>query len=222
VFRLSFLRREAAPKLKREQHLVGERIIVRPLRRQDLNQMQAWPPFTGPMSQNWNLYWEGEAEMDHWYMRRSQDPSYLMYVVTLKNEGQVIGRLSLRHIHVGESAVLGIAFGSQWVSQGYGTEALLLFAPYYFDTLGFHVLLLDVVATNERAIRCYEKCGFTHTGSRYQPVEAGEDLSFLRQPEFAALDRFFTKRQGRYWVLFHDMKLERADLQAGGKANPLP
>jgi RimJ/RimL family protein N-acetyltransferase len=194
--------------------LVGNRIIIRPLQRQDLDQMQAWPPFTGPMSQNWNLYWDGAAEMDHWYMRRSQDPSYLMYAVLLKDGERVIGRLSLRHIRPGESSVLGIAFSSDWVSKGYGTETLLLFAPYYFDVLDFRVLFLDVAATNERAIRCYEKCGFAYAGSRYQPVGPGEDLAFLRQPEFAELNRYFTRKQGRYWVLFHDMKLERADLGA--------
>jgi diamine N-acetyltransferase len=218
VLRLDFLRRRGGVRPKRDMRLVGERIIIRPLRRDDLNQMQAWPPFTGPMSASWNLYWEGAAEMDHWFMRRSQDPSYLAFAATLKN-GQVIGRLSLRHIHAGESAVLGIAFGSPWVSRGYGSEALRLLAPYYFDTLGFRVLLLDVAATNERAIRCYENCGFVQTGSRYQPVDPGEDLSFLQQPEFAEMNRHFQQRQGKYWVLFYDMELERSEFKERAKAN---
>jgi RimJ/RimL family protein N-acetyltransferase len=217
VLRLDFLRRRGGVRPKRDMRLVGERVIIRPLRRDDLDQMQAWPPFTGPMSASWNLYWNDAAEMDHWFMRRSHDPSYLVFAVTLKN-GQVIGRLSLRHIHTGESAVLGIAFGSPWVSRGYGTEALSLLAPYYFDTLGFRVLLLDVAATNERAIRCYENCGFVHAGSRYQPVEPSEDLSFLQKPEFAEMNRHFQQRQGKYWVLFYDMKLERNEFEERVKA----
>ena len=92
--------------------------------------------------------------------------------------------------------------------------------PYYFDTLGFQTLLLDVAATNERAIRCYENCGFVSAGSRYQPVEPGEDLSFLQQPDFAELSHYFQQRQGRYWVLFYDMKLERNALDRGERKSP--
>ncbi len=211
------LRKETTRSAKTERWLEGERLIIRRMVRGDLEQMQRWRPFREPLSLTWNLYWESKAQMDHWLERRSQDPSYRMYTITLR-DGRVIGRLSLRHIRPGESAVLGISLGADWVGQGYGTEAITVFAPYYFDVLGFRVLWLDVAATNQRAIRCYEKCGFVHAGSRYQPVDSGEDLSFLQKPEYAHLRQFFTRKWGRYWLLFHDMKLERDDLNGQEKA----
>lgn len=195
-----------------QEPLRSKRLTISKMVRGDLDQMQRWKPFTEPLSLTWNLQWHSRAEMDHWFMRRSEDPGYLMYAVKLHN-GQLIGRLSLRHIHPYESSVLGIAFGSDWVGHGYGTEALRLFAPYYFDVLGFRVLLLDVAANNERAIRCYENVGFVHAGGRYQPVEYDEDLSFLEKPEYVEAKRYFQKRQDRYWLLYHDMKLERKDLR---------
>lgn len=217
------LQQKVRESARSSEALEGERVIIRRMVRADLDQMQRWRPFTDPLSLTWNLNWENKAQMDHWFERRSQDPGYRMYVITLRDgddcgAGAVIGRLSLRHIRPGESAVLGIVLGADWVSQGYGTDALSLFAPHYFDVLGFRVLWLDVAATNQRAICCYEKCGFVYTGSRYQPVEPDEDLSFLQKAEYAHWQQFFKRRWGRYRLLFHDMKLERDTLPSGGNA----
>ncbi len=199
--------------IKEDVELVGERIIVRPMVRSDLDQMQRWRTFDEPLSQTWNLTWHTRGEMERWFNRRAQDPTYLLYAVTL-HDGRLIGRLSLRHVRPGDSAVLGISFDADWIDQGYGTETLRLFTPYYFEKLGFRVLWLDVAATNLRAIRCYEKCGFVRTGGRYQPIPLEEDLSFLEEPENAPLRRYFKTRLGRTWLLFHDMKLEPHNCKA--------
>jgi len=73
-----------------------------------------------------------------------------------------------------------------------------------------------VAATNRRAIRCYEKCGFVRTGGRYQPIPLEEDLSFLDEPENAPLRRYIKMRLGRPWLLFYDMKLEPHNCKAMG------
>lgn len=186
------------------------RLVIRDMVREDLDQILTWRPFEDPLEASWNLQWRDRQEMDRWFEQHVCDPSCRMYVVTLR-EGQVIGRLSLRQIHHPESAVLGIAFGADWVNQGYGTEALRAFARYYFDEMGFHTLLLDVAATNTRAVRCYEKCGFVKIAERHQPATWWE-ARVAQRPENAHLRCYLKRQFGRYWLLFYDMKLERQDL----------
>jgi len=48
--------------------------------------------------------------------------------------------------------------------RGIGTEAVRRVLAYGFDELGLHRVSLRVLASNIRAIRCYEKCGFRVEG----------------------------------------------------------
>jgi len=50
--------------------------------------------------------------------------------------------------------------------QGMGSEATQLILQYGFDVLGLHRIELEVYAFNSRAIRSYEKVGFTREGIR--------------------------------------------------------
>lgn len=58
-------------------------------------------------------------------------------------------------------AWLGIGIGDPaYRSRGYGTDAMRLLVGYGFRELDLHRITLSVLATNPRAIRCYEKVGF--------------------------------------------------------------
>ena len=48
--------------------------------------------------------------------------------------------------------------------RGYGTEAVRVLARHLFEERGHHRLTIDPSATNERAIRAYEKVGFRPVG----------------------------------------------------------
>jgi RimJ/RimL family protein N-acetyltransferase len=50
------------------------------------------------------------------------------------------------------------------LGKGYGTEAIRLVLAHAFGALGLHRIGLRVLAYNERAIRCYQKCGFVIEG----------------------------------------------------------
>jgi RimJ/RimL family protein N-acetyltransferase len=49
-------------------------------------------------------------------------------------------------------------------SRGYGSDALGILMRLVFDRLGLYRLGLRVAASNERAIRCYERAGFRREG----------------------------------------------------------
>lgn len=60
---------------------------------------------------------------------------------------------------------LGIRIGDRnYWDKGYGTEAVNILVHYWLHMMGVGRIWLKVLPTNIRAIRCYEKCGFAHSG----------------------------------------------------------
>ena len=51
------------------------------------------------------------------------------------------------------------------LSQGLGEEAIGLFLKVCFEELNLHRVGLRVLRSNERGMRCYEKCGFKKEGA---------------------------------------------------------
>jgi len=192
--------------------LRGEKVIIRPMVREDVDKMGAWRPLTDPLDSLWN----GPSRSSDSHIRfqaQADDPSRRWYAVE-DLAGRLIGRLSLRRISRRKSALLGITLGGDYVGQGYGSDAIRTFLGYYFRELGFEMLCLDVAAPNKRAVRCYEKCGFKHIGSHYQGAGSDGRLAFLKDEKYRDVRRFFKKKRGRNVVLFYDMKIEKGDLES--------
>ena len=115
----------------------------------------------------------------------------------------------MRQIKGRESSRLGIGFGTDFCGQGYGTEALRIFLRYYFLDLGFRKMVLDVSAINQRAVRCYEQCGFERVGTHFQYMGQDRDVTFIKQKPYRHLSRFVQRRGRRNYMLAYDMVLER-------------
>jgi len=191
--------------------LRGEKVIIRPMVREDVEKMRAWRPFTDPLDALLNGS-QHRSDLSIWFQQQANDPSRRWYAIE-DFAGHLIGRLSLRHIVERKSARLGITLSPDYLGQGYGTDAIRTFLAYYFRELGFEVLYLDVAAPNRRAIRCYEKCGFKRIGSHYRGIGSDKRLAFLRDEKYRDIRRFFKKRWGRNTVLFYDMKIEKKDFR---------
>jgi RimJ/RimL family protein N-acetyltransferase len=128
--------------------------------------------------------------------------------------GQPIGSLTLREIKGRESSRLGITLGSDHVGQGYGTEALRLFLEYYFETMGFARMLLDVSATNLRAVRSYRALGFQEESKHYRSAGHSSFRVLRTEPRYQHLRPFFRRLGTMYQVLFYDMSLTRDEWRA--------
>lgn len=197
--------------------LKGPRVTIRLLRKEDLDVMSAWEPFEDPVDRLFDWPRRSPAENAFWFSELQRDKTRLYCAVD--NESQtLIGRISLREIFGRHSARLGIGFGRDYVSQGYGTETLRLFLDHYFDKMGFDRIVLDVAAVNKRAIACYERCGFTYTGSHYQYAGQGPDMAFLQEEQYREVRRFFSRRDHGHWMLAYDMVLEKEDWLAQQEA----
>ena len=92
-------------------------------------------------------------------------------IVNLEDD-KLIGTVGLEQIHwVERSAVLGIFIGDKdFRSNGYGTEAIKLLLEYGFKYLNLHSIRLDLLSVNERAHKCYLKCGFKDTGASREEI----------------------------------------------------
>ena len=134
--------------------LTGPRVTIRPLRKRDLDTMSSWATFDDPLYRLFDWPRRPAMENGMWFAELMRDRTRVYYAVEDERH-TLIGRISLRDIRGRQSARLGIGFGTDFVSQGYGSEALRVFLRYYFGELGFRRLVLDVSAINLRAIRCY-------------------------------------------------------------------
>ena len=79
-----------------------------------------------------------------------------------------IGTIGLHRIDwISRVATLGISIGekSHW-GGGHGTEAMMLLLQYAFVRSNLRKIELDVHMFNERAIRCYQRCGFVLEGRK--------------------------------------------------------
>ena len=80
--------------------------------------------------------------------------------------GRAVGVARLSHVDTRDeraSYAVGI-HDPELLGQGLGTEVTQLVLAHAFETLELHRVDLRVLTYNERAIRCYEKCGFRHEG----------------------------------------------------------
>lgn len=190
--------------------LQGPRITIRPTKRADLSAMMRWRPFADPLYQPFDFPRRSKAEHIRWFEWRSKDSSRRLY--TVRDEQQrVIGSLTLRDMDGRRSARLGVTMGADFVGRGYGTEALQLFLDHYFDALGFAQMVLDVAATNLRAVRTYRTLGFRQVGQMYRPAEHSSYRTLRHEPRYRHLRRFFSRQGTAHQVLFYDMALTREE-----------
>ena len=104
-------------------------------------------------------------EKEFLYSSAKNDKERSFTIVDINNDNP-IGTVSLENINwVNKNAVLGIFIGEEnYRNGGFGTEAIKLILDYGFNYLNLHSIRLELLDTNERAHKCYKKCGFVDTG----------------------------------------------------------
>lgn len=74
-------------------------------------------------------------------------------------------------------AGIDIFLSSRFQGRGFGTDALRTLARHLLEVRGHHRLTIDPAASNERAIRTYERVGFRRVGVMRQ-YERGRDGTY--------------------------------------------
>jgi RimJ/RimL family protein N-acetyltransferase len=180
------------------------------MKREDLDAMMRWRPLADPLYQAFDFPHRSATQHIQWFDWRRRDASRRLYSIE-DEQKRVIGSLTLREIDGRRSARLGITLGADFVSKGYGSEALSLFLDHYFGSMGFARMVLDVAATNLRAVRAYKTLGFRQVGQHYRSANHPSYRILRQDPIYRHLWRFFRRQGTAYQVLFYDMALTREE-----------
>lgn len=149
--------------------IIGERIILREYRKEDLPYMRKWvnnPEITQYLSHIF-LYPHTISATESFLNSIIDGSSGIKgFIIAHKENEEYIGQIDLINIDwVNRIGTLGIVIGNtEKLSKGYGTEAIKLIQEFAFNRLNLHKLDLEVRAYNDRAIKCYKKCGFVEEG----------------------------------------------------------
>lgn len=149
--------------------LIGDRIYLSPkgVSEEEIEKFTMWlndfqvTDYTGKSASLITLQSEKE-----WLESASKNTDDRIFnIIDLKND-KLVGTIGLEHFNwIDRSAILGIFIGDEdYRNNGYGTEAIKLLLEYGFKYLNLHTIKLDLLGVNERAHKCYLKCGFKDTG----------------------------------------------------------
>ncbi|WP_159888722.1 GNAT family N-acetyltransferase [Paenibacillus puerhi] len=150
-------------------HLIGDRIILREYRKDDLIHLRTWvndpkvvdnlsDVFLYPHTMNsteayLNSVLEGKGD-------------HKGFIIAHKESEEYIGQIDLFKFDWKNRCVeMGIVIGcKEDQGRGYGSEAIMLLQEFVFDRVNLNRLQLEVHDYNQQAINCYKKCGFIEEG----------------------------------------------------------
>lgn len=159
--------------------LIGKKVYLRPIEREDALTLQPWvndPEVTQFMLLRDPMSLRDEEQFIE---RLSHSDKDIGMMIVRLDVDQPVGVTGFHQInHANRNAHFGITIGDKdaW-GMGFGTDATKLMMRYAFESMNLHRVTLLVFEYNERAIRVYEKAGFKKEG-------------ILRQENY---------RKGRYW-----------------------
>jgi RimJ/RimL family protein N-acetyltransferase len=154
--------------------LVGERVCLRAPREEDVPVLAAWyrlpewavlqrsmlQPLTAQIALE---------EVRKW--GKTTDGTGAGFSVERCDSGELIGQVELWGATVPtRAATFAIMLGPEHASLGYGAEATRLMLGFGFRELNLNRIELHAWSFNTRAIRAYEKAGFTIEGRRREAV----------------------------------------------------
>lgn len=150
-------------------HVLGQRILLREYRPDDLVAICAWTNDRETVRYLSSRYWMPQSQadaadfLDH-AMHAGSNGAF--FVIADPGDERYLGQIDLTSINWKlRSADMAIVMGAEGQrNRGIGTEAIGLMLEYAFLTLGLERVELEVATANARAIRCYEKAGFRHEG----------------------------------------------------------
>lgn len=154
--------------MKYFKKIVGDRLYLSPTSAEDVELFTQWlNDFQTTDYIGRSGYIMTTLNEQEYLENRSKKDMASFCIVTLE-EDKLIGTISLEHINlINRDAILGIFIGDgNYRNQGYGTEAIKLILDYGFNYLNLHSIKLDVMDFNQRAQKCYQKCGFKECGRR--------------------------------------------------------
>jgi RimJ/RimL family protein N-acetyltransferase len=142
----------------------GDLVVLRPFDRPHLDQTRRWvndPEIARLLDRVRPV---SDQEHERWFDTLRRD--HILFAVHARSDGRHVGNVWLwdldsRHrkaevrVLIGESGLAG---------KGFGSEAIRLLCVYAFERLNLHKVYAYVLGINPRALRAFEKAGFSVEG----------------------------------------------------------
>ncbi|MBR3928651.1 MAG: GNAT family N-acetyltransferase [Clostridia bacterium] len=148
--------------------LIGERIILREYRSEDLSALRAWVNDSETTKYLSGAYrrpqtWE---QTEEWLSRRlNGDAGGEGFVISDKETGKYLGQIDLMMIDpIARKAEMAIVLMKNAQKKGYALESIRLILSYAFQTMNLNRVWLKCAEKNEAAVKCYLKAGFKIEG----------------------------------------------------------
>ena len=151
--------------------ILGKNVRLRAPERADIPRWVEWlndPEVIADLDIYYPLGLEDENAWFDAMLKRPMEEHPLAIEVKGPKGWQLAGNISFHQVDWrNASAEVGIFIGNRelW-NKGIGTEAMRMLVKHGFETMNLHRIWLRVHASNERAIRCYEKAGFIKEGTQ--------------------------------------------------------
>lgn len=145
-------------------------IMLTPLTQDDLHTMLAWVNNREQRILNASYTPVHESQHRAWFDAIQQRQDTVIFGIRISDSSKLIGTCQLHSIHmIHRTAELQIRIGEiAERGHGYGTQAICKLLDFAFKDLNLNRVYLHVFASNESAIRAYEKTGFVREGSLRQ------------------------------------------------------
>ena len=151
----------------------------------DLDELAAWPRY--PFSDEGFVFSfkEMTPEERDLLFRSREDRTDTMVLIVEHASHRAMGYISILEIDWINREVGNIGFRIEpsWCNRGIGTSILRSVSQWCFDC-GLRKVHLDVAASNNRAVRCYEKVGYVKKGELWREAEDLMGVN-LNQPKYA-------------------------------------
>ncbi len=105
-------------------------------------------------------------DVKKWWEEELRDDSFFPFMIRSLADDRLLGFIGLRIASWNNGdAYVGVGIGDRkdW-GQGYGTDAMKIILRYAFTELNLHRVSLGVFEHNPRAVRSYQKAGFSLEG----------------------------------------------------------
>jgi RimJ/RimL family protein N-acetyltransferase len=132
------------------------------------------------ISQHWTVTTStfSDDQLLSWLRSRPGQIERLDWAILNSETGEFLGEIVLNELDEQAATMnLRIALLSTILGRGIGTQVVRLVVDYGLQVLGLSQITLDVWSENQRAIRVYEKVGFSQTSTIY---EDGKEFLFMQ------------------------------------------
>lgn len=147
--------------------LTGEKVYLRSVEEADLATLVAWRNTPEIWAQFYNKFPLSLSGQKAWFDNLNASERRKLFLVCLQGQDSPVGTIGLDNIDFANQCVeIGSVLVAEKAALGKGVaqEAMRLMCDFCFNHLNMNRIYLSVFANNSRAVKLYEKCGFSREG----------------------------------------------------------